>query len=132
MISEARTADEWEDRMRELDRAGASLAQIATAFGVTIRTASRWRLELNLQHEPAHIPRPASDRERAAELLDEGCSFEEAARTLGVTGPTIRRWFPDRSAWTREEVGTFSVQARQLNNLTTNITMRNRAGRKAS
>ncbi|WP_396653091.1 helix-turn-helix domain-containing protein [Microbacterium resistens] len=105
-----------------MEQAGASLAQIADAFRVSTRTASRWRERLGLQHQEPHHPRPRSDRDHAAALLDDGCSFAEVARTLGVTGPTIRRWFPDRRSWTREERGAYAAQARRFNEITTTKT----------
>jgi transposase len=132
MGARSSSREDWEDRFRSMERAGASLAQIADALGVSMRTASRWRGRLDLRHEVPHTPRPQSDHDRAAALLDEGCSLEEVAHTLGVTGPTIRRWFPDRPAWTREEVGRFAVQARRLNKITNVPHMRGNAERKTA
>lgn len=36
---------------------------------------------------------------RSRELLDDGASFGEISRTLGVGRDTLRRWFPGRG-WT--------------------------------
>lgn len=132
MVAKPTQNEGWEERFRSMERAGASLAQIADAFGVSTRSASRWRGKLGLRHEEPHQPRPQSDRDRAAALLDDGCSFEEVSRTLGVTAPTVRRWYPDRPAWTRQEVGTYAAQARLLNEITNTHHVRHGAGRKSA
>lgn len=104
----------WEERFRGMDQAGHSLREIAVAFDVSVRTVGRWRTKLGLTKSEAKTTRPQTDRDRAAALLDDGCSFAEAARTIGVTASCIRRWFPDRAAWTHEEAGAYGMHLRKL------------------
>lgn len=96
------------------DRAGMSARQLAERFGVTARTVQRWRKRLGVKHRQYVEKHPKSDRAMVEYLLDEGCSFTEAGRTIGVSDVTIRRWFPDRSAWTKQEVVEYAVLIRQF------------------
>lgn len=112
MSDKASLSPGWEERFRALDGEGRSLREIAAAFGVSTKSVSRWRSRLGLTKEPPAVPRPQSDRDRAAALLDDGCSFSEAARSLGVAPTTIARWFPDRKPWTPVQSGEFSSMIR--------------------
>lgn len=91
-------------RFKALDDAGYSAPQIAQRLGVNVRTVTRWRNSTS-RSRAKPIVRPESDREHARRLIDDGCSFAEAAETVGVTASTIRRWFPDARAWTPREAG---------------------------
>lgn len=90
-----------------LDDAGHSAEQIAERLGVTPRTVTRWRRATGRLHRPATVKRPESTREQARRLVDDGCSFAEAARTVGVDPVTIRKWFPDAPAWSKREAGLY-------------------------
>lgn len=96
------------------DRAGMSARQLSERFGVTDRTVQRWRKRLGIKHRQYVQKHPKSDRDLVEHLLDEGCSFAEAARTVGVAASTIRQWFPDRKPWTRQECSEYAVLIRQL------------------
>ena len=95
------------------EQSGMTAAQIAERYGVTIRTVTRWRTRLGVNHRPPAIMHPVSDRALVERLLDEGCSFLEAARTVGVDRSTVKRWFPDREPWSRSEVGRFAWLVRR-------------------
>ncbi|MAP64021.1 MAG: hypothetical protein CMH34_09835 [Microbacterium sp.] len=99
----------------ELDARGLSAAEIADIMHVDPRTVTRWRHAAGRSKAPAAVRRDGDVRARALALLDEGASFAEAARTVGVCRSTIARWFPDRRAWTRMEAGRWSAQIRDLN-----------------
>lgn len=93
------------NRFIELDQAGHSATQIATQLGVTTRTITRWRNTTGRSKTGAPTVHPETDRQHAARLIEDGCSFAETAATIGVTPSTIRRWFPNATAWTRQETG---------------------------
>jgi transposase len=94
------------------EQSGWSAARIAERFDVNIRTVQRWRTRLGVNRLPAPLQHPESDRRRAEFLLDEGCSFQETARTVGVDRSTIYRWFPGREPWSKSEAGRFSALVR--------------------
>lgn len=48
---------------------------------------------------------------RAEALLDDGCSYRETARTLGVDHTTVRDHLPGRG-WTRQQVGSWAAGSR--------------------
>lgn len=52
-------------------------------------------------------------RDLALMFLDDGCSYEEVARTLGVPYTRVRREFPGRS-WGLKESASFTAQTRKL------------------
>lgn len=98
------TPDRFED-MARLQRAGANSRQIARELGVSIRTVSRWRNRTGTSLVPPAVPRPQSDRDYAARLLDDGCSIRETALTIGVSQATIVRWIPNAPRMTPQEAG---------------------------
>lgn len=101
----------------QCEQAGMSAAQMAERFNVSTRTIERWRNRLGVTH-CAQTPRmPDSARRQAEYLLDQGCSFSETARTVGVSWKTIYRWFPDRHPWSRQEVVEFAVMVRAMGRL---------------
>lgn len=54
---------------------------------------------------PRRFDSDEKDRLRAIarHLLDDGASIAEVARTIGVSWPTIRQWFPDARVMTMRE-----------------------------
>lgn len=51
-------------------------------------------------------PATAADYEKARQLLDDGASYREITRTLGISKTTLRAKFPGRG-WTYKESGEF-------------------------
>lgn len=99
------------------ERAGMSARQLAERFDVTSRTVQRWRKRLGIKYRQYVQKHPASDHEMVEYLLNEGCSFAEAARTVGVSDTTIYQWFPDRKPWTKQECADYAVLIRQMGRL---------------
>lgn len=105
-------------RFDQLDTSGATTRTIAAELGVSVRTIGRWRSEAGRLRAPAGgKPRPQSDRDLAARLIEDGCSLSEAARTIGCSQHTVTRWFPEAPRYTREQSGYASVLARQARNI---------------
>ena len=90
-------------RVVELTRQGHSAAEISQFLGITKRSVTRIRRETGVAQTAVNV-QPMTDDElrRAAELLDDGCSYSEVGRTLGRSGGTIRAHFPGRG-WPRGE-----------------------------
>lgn len=92
----------------ELLAAGHSVPQAAGKLGVTERTIHRIKAELGVRHGPPPNPRKTPEELRQIEeLLEDGCSYKETARTLRINEQTIRRNFPGRG-WTPHEAGKYS------------------------
>jgi hypothetical protein len=89
-------------RVIELTRQGHSASAIAAFTGITKRSVTRIRSDMGVAQPPSGLPLTDDEMRRAAELLDDGCSYGETARTLGRNCETIRRHFPGRG-WTRAE-----------------------------
>lgn len=104
-----------EDVFLWCERVGMSAREIAERFGVSQRTVVRWRHQTQLSHTPAPEPHSAEEREHARRLIEGGCSLRDAGNTVGVSEVTIRRWFPDVPAWTKQQVGEYAALIRRMN-----------------
>jgi len=92
---------------------GWSATQIAKRLGVTDRTVQRDRKATGcLQGEP-YEPLSAEELERARVLVEDGCSRQEVARTIGRSAHAIRRHVPE-SGWTREQTNAHLAALRRL------------------
>lgn len=92
--------------------AGASAPAIAAEAGCSVRTVERYRASLRAEPIGATPPKLA-ERERAAQLIDEGVHISEAARTVRVSEKTVRQWFPDAPRMTPREIGLLGAVARR-------------------
>ena len=90
------------ERAATLTREGRSATEIADILGVSPRTVARYRRMTGTQlGEPS--PRLTDNQiELIRQLLEDGCSRAETARTVGVSPHAVRRHFPDKH-WTREQ-----------------------------
>ena len=93
-----------------LTRAGKSAAEIAVALGVTQRTITRDRKAVGVAL-PRHPGIPADTIAEIGRLLDDGASVTEAAKTVGCSEPSVRRYYPGR-AWTRSQVAAWGAWVR--------------------
>jgi IS30 family transposase len=84
-----------------LTRAGYTAPQIAEALGITTRTVQRARVRTGVAKPFCGIPLSEDEKQRAAEMLDDGASYKEVGRTLGRADTAIGRHFPGRSEWQR-------------------------------
>ena len=83
------------EKAREMRRAGGSLQQVASAFGISISTAYNWTFDVVDQ-------RPTDARKRRQVTIDEarrmrhdGSSYKQIARTLGISPATAHGWTRD-------------------------------------
>jgi len=100
-------------QFEELQARGMSSRKIAAALGVDQRTVLRWRKRVGVSLGPV-AARPQVDRDHVRQLLDDGCSIAEAARTVGVHPHTVTRWFPDAPRWTPRERGQMAALMRRM------------------
>ena len=105
-----------DDLVREFTNQGKSAATIADRLHVCTRTVVRARRRVGVAG--LHVaPYSESIRERARIFLEDGASAEEVGRTLGVSGRTVRHWFPDKK-WTPRQISEYgNLQRWQINEL---------------
>ena len=108
----AEETNERRDRVTELTRQGLTAKQIAEQLGVTERTISRDRAARGITQPTA--PRVTeSEFARAKEMLDDGASYEEVARTLRRSHTAFRHRFPGYTL-TKEEAAHRAVLGRRM------------------
>lgn len=99
-------------RVKDLTAQGYTAPEIAARLKVSTRTVVRYRHAAGCaQPPPRHLT--ADIIAAAGKLLDDGCPYEEAARTLGVSSWAIAARYPGR-AWTRSQVAAFGGLNRWL------------------
>lgn len=90
---------ERDDRIARLTRGGYTAPQIAAIVGVTERTVQRVRGRRGVAKPFCGNPLTADEIRRAADMLDDGASYGEVARTLGRNVATLRKHLRGRSIW---------------------------------
>lgn len=95
------------ERVRELTAAGRSATQIAALLNITDRTVTRYRRHTGIS-KPRNNPFTPEQLALAEQLLDDGCSYGETARTVGASRQGIRQRFPSRG-WTQVEGGAYGA-----------------------
>lgn len=103
---QAMTAERY-DVIAALTRAGFTAAQISERLKVNQRTVQRARVRTGVAKPFCGTPFSDEEARRAAEMLDDGASYMEVARTLNRVPSTIRRHLPGRSVWKSGSSGGF-------------------------
>lgn len=93
-----------------LTKAGKTAPQIAEQLGITARTVTRARVRLGIA-QPARPMLTGKQIAAAFALLEDGCSYKEAARTVGTSISALSNRFPDHG-WTRRQGGEFGAMIR--------------------
>ncbi|UVK63568.1 helix-turn-helix DNA binding domain protein [Arthrobacter phage Janeemi] len=87
---------------------GWTIARLADHFGVSPRTVSNLRRELDLRSPRLLSPERLA---RIEAMLDDGWSFKEIHRTEGADMETLRKHFPGRQ-WSKAEAIAHTAAAR--------------------
>ena len=106
-----KTPPELRDRVVELKCRGASTSVIIDATGVGERTIYRILRDAGMGKDPNYMSQDEVDRAR--EMLEDGASYMEVARTLGRSHSTIKRNLPGYT-WSPEQAGEFAWSIRIL------------------
>ncbi|TDL05989.1 helix-turn-helix domain-containing protein [Mycobacterium paragordonae] len=107
-----------DERILALTRAGHSLTQIADFLGISPRTVHRVRYRNGLVQPTA--PRLTDDELRTAkQLLADGASYSEVARTLGRSMEGVRSRCLGMSAWKPGSGAEYRRCMRALNEIDT-------------
>ena len=121
-----RTA-ERRDRVAELTRQGLTAGTIAEILGITKRSVQRHRKERGVTQPPA-VHMTAEELLRAKEMLEDGASCREVARTLGRTHGTILKRFPE-CKWTKSQRLQQATLGRQMSRLISGPGIRRQLGK---
>lgn len=99
-----------------LTKQGRTAREIADQLGVTPRTVVRHRKAAGIS-KPG--PREFTAREtlRAIELLDDGASYSEVARTLGRGYKAVRNNAPGYPLWDKQKAAETASLARTMRRL---------------
>ena len=98
--------------VERMTRSGHSAPQIAEQLGCTSRTVQRARVRLGIA-QPAATAYPTDVWDMAQQMIQDGCSHKEVARTLGIAATTIGRRFPG-TGWTKQQGAEWWGQVRRL------------------
>ena len=101
------------DRIVELTEQGLSTRQIADVLHITCRSVTRGRRRRGVSLADPATPLTAEQIDHARQMLIDGASYAEVARTIGCNKETVRRRFPGRG-WTREQSYDYLRTLRQL------------------
>ena len=108
----SRVSAEAADLIVRYTQAGLGRQEIADRIGCSVDTVSnvRRRRGVRVRHS---YRLSAEQLARAEQLLDDGASFAEAARSIGSTTSAVARRFPGRG-WSYRECGLFTAMLRQI------------------
>jgi transposase-like protein len=105
---------ERQQRIEELCRQGLTADTIADMLQINPMTVYRAKRRAGM----CTPRRDASEdvKLRAKQLLHDGCSYQEVARTIGFDASSVVRWFPGFQ-FTPRQAGHAAVLARQARRL---------------
>ena len=98
--------------VERMTRSGHSAPQIAAHLGCTSRTVQRARARLGITQPKTPTYSPET-WEQVAQLIADGCSHKEVARTLGVSPSQVGRRFPG-TGWTKQQGAEWWGEVRRL------------------
>lgn len=105
------------ERVAALTRAGHSAADIAFILGMSRRTVERTRARLGIRLGGQCKPRISDQVLAVAEqMLIDGASVKETARSLGVSYSSIHKWLPGY-AWTPTQIGQHAVMVQRMSRM---------------
>lgn len=99
-----------------LIEAGVDSRMAGIRLGISDRTVLRYRKMLGMPIAPSAVPYPQEVRDKALEMLKEGMSGREVAKTLGLSETRIGRWFPEYM-WTTQQSIEYANMVKRLNRI---------------
>ncbi|QGH77876.1 helix-turn-helix DNA-binding domain protein [Mycobacterium phage Kenuha5] len=113
-----RLTNEQVKMILSMTRDGFSARHIAEVVGCSPRTVTRVRAaaDARVMNPDRFTPLTADQLEFAEYLVEDGASYQEVARTLGVSRTTIERHFPGR-AWTKRQAAEFTALLKKFRRL---------------
>lgn len=106
------------EQFLELEGKGWTAARIADELGVSARTVYRLRRRYGFARTDTgrHAPLSPERLAVASEMIADGCSHCEVARSLGMQTATLRRHFPG-TGWSKQETNEYINSVRRANKL---------------
>lgn len=102
------------DLIAELLRAGLKHRMIAERVGCTVRAVQRVaQLNPELRRNATPVPLSGEELQTAREMLEDGASYVEVARTLKRSQRAIHKHFPNMG-WTPRQAGEYSAMLRHM------------------
>lgn len=101
-----------DQRVVDLSLQGLSVAEVARLTGFHRRTIERARARAGIAG-PTPQSMDGQQIARAVQMLADGASYNEVARTLNVSVDQVRRRFPGRG-WTKQQLGEYVAARRQF------------------
>ena len=101
------------DLFAELDE-GQQAKELAKILDISEKTVRNWRTKPKPVWIHGKLQVPQVKLDEAEGLLDDGASYYEAARTVGIRSETLRQHFPGRG-WSQEQVIDYAVTVRKFN-----------------
>jgi DNA-binding CsgD family transcriptional regulator len=105
------------DEVRRLFEAGTSNRQVASIMNISRKTAERIKAELGLVKRAEFVPIPQETQDRAREMLEDGASYREVQRTLGLGDRWLRSHFPGMGFKSPTEAAQYRKMLQQLDSL---------------
>lgn len=113
----AEISAERQQRVVQLTRAGYCASAIAAQLGINKRSVQRYRQRAGVSRTELRRERtPDEILARAAMLLEDGASYVEAARTVGVERKVLARHLPGYT-WTPAQCTAQGHLMRQMNQI---------------
>lgn len=95
-----------------LSKQGVSIGDICRAVKLSRRPVMRVRAKAGLAQKYSQAGE--DEKLQAKQLLADGCSYEEVARTIGRASSTVAKWHPGYQ-FTWSQRGAASANARRMN-----------------
>lgn len=104
--------------VERLTRLGRSAKYIAVRLNCSDRTVTRIRAELGISdaRNGSYGPVPPARLRLAEVMLDDGASYAEVSRSIGMAWETLRRHFPGRGM-SPQVAGGLSRMVQKFNNI---------------
>lgn len=103
---------ERREKVAAMTKQGYSAADIAAILRITERTVQRYRVRTGCA-QPKRPPLTPEELARVEQLLNDGCSIAEAARTIGRAQTNLQQRFRGRG-WTRQQRAEYLAMVRRM------------------
>lgn len=104
------------ERIVALTKDGYSAAEISREIGCSKETVRRTRVKFGVSQGRTMRKYSQEIRDKALVMLEDGASYNEVGRTLGVPDKWVRKTFPGMG-WTRQQVYEYRALKKQLDSL---------------
>lgn len=101
------------DEFKDLVGRGYTNRQVAEALQCSVRYVCALKAQLGVSGERSPGPYPQEVRDIAGRMLEDGASYNEVARTVGVGSRTVSKWFPGRG-WNQSQAAQYRKMKQRM------------------